>query len=209
VRDNNSNPAPLRIVVADDDPESRDGLATVLSNLGYQVLAAANGAQLVELVRVGKPDLIITDIVMPGMDGIEAAIAVNRESPVPVILLSGHHDDTLVTRAAAANVMSYLVKPINEADLKTAIPLAMARFRQMQTLADDAERGRQALEERKLIEKAKGILMKRLRLEEQDAFRRVRVVSSSQNHKLVETCRQVVAADSVFALLEGVEPPHA
>ena len=148
--------------------------------------------------------MVITDIKMPDMDGIEAALAITRETPVPIILLSGHHDDALVNRAASANVMAYLIKPISEADLRTAIPLALARFKQIQALTTEAAGLRQALEDRKIIEKAKGILMKRLSIDEQDAFRRIRMLASSQNRKLIDVCRQIVTVDEVFAQLEAI-----
>ena len=109
----------------------------LLPRLGHEVVGRGrqSGRNLIERVRATKPDLVIADIKMPDMDGIEAAQAVNREMAVPVILVSGHHDDELVNRASSANVMTYLIKPVGEADLKTAIPLAMARFRQMPGLA--------------------------------------------------------------------------
>ena len=195
----------VRIAVADDDRDTREYLEEVLPRLGYEVVAGAvSGRNLTERTRVTRPDLVITDIKMPDMDGIEAALAINREGPMPIILLSGHHDDGLVNRAAAANVMTYLVKPISEADLKTAIPLALARFKQMQVLTTEAATLRQALEDRKIIEKAKGILMKRLHMDEQDAFRRIRMLASSQNRKLIEVCRQVVGVDEVFCQIEAI-----
>jgi response regulator NasT len=192
----------LLIAVADDHAESREGLERALRLLGHEVMAADGGKALVEMARQRRPDLVITDILMPGLDGIEAAAAITREGAVPVILVSGHHDPGLVDRAAAANVMTYLVKPINLADLQTAVPLAMARFAQLRTLAEETASLRQSLEDRKLVEKAKGILMKRLRVEEYDAFRKLRTFASTHNAKLVAVARQVITADEVFGQLE-------
>jgi AmiR/NasT family two-component response regulator len=195
----------LRIAVADDDRDIREYLEEVLPRLGYEVTAsAANGKQLAEQVRRQRPDLVVTDIKMPDMDGIELAQEINRHAQVPVILLSAHHDADLVSRASADHIMAYLVKPINEADLKTAIPIAMLRFRHFQALAEEAASLRQALEDRKLIEKAKGILMRRLRVDEEDAFRRLRMLASSQNRKLIEVGREIAEADEVFRRLEGI-----
>jgi response regulator NasT len=195
----------LRVAVAEDDREVLEYLQEVLPRLGCEVLCTADtGKGLAAAAREARPDLVITDIKMPDMDGIEAAAAINRDAAVPVILLSGHFDEELVSRAAAANVMSYLVKPVGEADLRAAIPLAMARFRQIQGLSGEAAALRQSLEDRKAIEKAKGVVMKRLRMDEPDAFRRLRMLASSQNRKLVEMCQQVNAADEVFAQLEAV-----
>jgi response regulator NasT len=194
----------LCVAVADDERDIREYLQEMLPRLGCEVAAVAAGRQLVELARLTAPDLILTDIKMPDMDGISAAQEINRERPTPVILLSAHHEEDLVRRAAEANVMSYLVKPINEADLRTAIPLAMARFRERQSLAAEAAQLRQALEDRKRIEKAKGILMKRLGIDEPEAFRRMRMLASSHNRKLVEVAQEVSGADEVFQRIEAI-----
>ena len=196
---------PLRVAVADDDQDLRRYLGELLPRLGCQVVAsAAGGAELLPRMAEARPELLITDIRMPGMDGIELARAANRELPLPVILLSAHSDTELIARAEADYIMSYLVKPVGEKDLKAAIPLAMQRFRHFQALAAEAATLRQALEDRKLIERAKGTLMRRLRVDEEDAFRRLRLLASSQNRKLVEIGRDVIAADEIFRALEAV-----
>jgi response regulator NasT len=126
---------PLRIAVADDEPDMRDYFRKILPHLGHQVVAvAANGRELVELCRTAKPDLVITDIKMPEMDGIDAAIALFRERPVPVIVVTAYHDPTLIERAEADHVMGYLIKPIKQADLGPTITLAVRRFEQLQAL---------------------------------------------------------------------------
>jgi response regulator NasT len=199
----------LRIAVADDDRDIREHLEEALPRLGYEVVASAASARaLLDMVRRNPPglrlDLVVTDIRMPDMDGIELSKELNRDRQVPVVLLSAYYDNDLVRRAAADYVMAYLIKPISEADLKTTIPVAMQRFRHFQAMAEEAATLRQALEDRKLIEKAKGILMRRLRIDEEDAFRRLRMLASSQNRKLVEVGREVVAADEIFRQLESV-----
>jgi response regulator NasT len=199
----------LRVAVADDEKDILEYLEEVLPRLGYEVVASAsNGREMASRVRQAKPDLVITDIRMPDMDGIDLANAINRDTQIPVILVSAHHDEELVRRAAADHIMAYLIKPISEAHLKTAIPLAMQRFRHFQALADEAASLRQALEDRKLIEKAKGILMRRLRVDEEDAFRRLRMLASSQNRKLVDVGRAVATAEEVFRQLESIVTPH-
>jgi response regulator NasT len=194
----------LRILVAEDERDTREYLQEALARMGHDVVAAADGRQLAELAGVSRPDLILADIRMPGTDGLEAIEAVSRTGAVPVILLSAHHDAEVAGRPGAEHVMAFLVKPITEADLKAAIPVAVARFRMYRAAAEEAAGLRQALEERKVIERAKGILMKRLRLDEEDAFRRLRLLASSQNRKVIEVVRDVVAADEVFHRLEGV-----
>jgi response regulator NasT len=196
---------PLRIAVADDEPEMREYLQTVLARLGHEVVAAVeNGRQLAERCRQLAPDLIITDIKMPGLDGLEAAISVHRDKPTPVILVSAHHEPGLLARAASDNVMAYLVKPIKEADLETAITVAMLRFRHFLDLAREADDMRQALEDRKVIERAKGIVVKRTLVDEEEAYRRMRKMASDRNAKLIEVARAVVSAEEIFHRLDTV-----
>ena len=193
---------PLRIAVADDEPDMRDYFAKILPRLGHQVVAQArDGRELVEQCRAARPDLVITDIKMPEMDGIDAAIAIYKDTPLPVILVSAYHDAGLIQRAEADHIMGYLVKPIKQADLGPVIALAMRRFEQFQELRKEAADLRQALEDRKLIERAKGILMRRLGVDEDEAFRRMRQRASNQNLKLAEIGRKVLAAEAIFAEL--------
>jgi two-component system, response regulator PdtaR len=195
----------LRVAIADDDRDTREYLQEALPRMGYEVVgAAADGRLLADLVRASSPDLVISDIKMPNMDGIEAGAEVNRERPVPVILLSAHHDEELVRRAMASPFMAYLLKPVTEADLRVAIPLAMTRFRQVRSLAEEADTLRQAVQDRKLIERAKGIVMKRLRTDEDDAFRRMRMAASNQNRKMTEISRDIAAAEELFLRLEAI-----
>ena len=168
------------------------------------VASARTGRELADRCQQAPPDLIITDIKMPDMDGIEAARLVNQTHPIPVILVSAHHDAELLTRAGADHIMGYLVKPVKEADLKTAIAVAMQRFEHFRAAAREASDLRQALEDRKVIERAKGVVMKRLRVDEDEAFRRLRKLSSNQNRKLVEVAHQVVEAEDVFRELDKV-----
>jgi response regulator NasT len=189
----------LRVVVADDEPDMRDYFRKILPRLGHQVVAAAqDGRELVEQVRATKPDLVITDIKMPDMDGIDAANRIYAETPLPVILVSAYHDAELIERAEADHILGYLVKPIKQADLEPVIALAMRRFEQFQSLRQEATDLRQALEDRKLIERAKGVLMKRTSLDEPDAFRRLQKLASDRNLKLVEVARMILTAEEAF-----------
>jgi AmiR/NasT family two-component response regulator len=194
---------PLRVAVADDESDVRDYLQEVLPRLGYEVVGVAStGRELTDQVRASNPDLIIADIKMPDMDGIEASTAVNRDRAIPVVLVSAHHDAQTLTRVGADHIMGYLVKPISEADLKTAITLAMVRFQHFQALVKETSDLRQALEDRKLVEKAKGVVMKRLRVDEEESFRRMRKHASDHNLKLAEVSRRVIAAEEVFREME-------
>jgi response regulator NasT len=193
----------LRIAVADDERDMREYLQELLPRLGHEVVAVAeNGRQLAQQCLTAKPDLIITDIKMPDMDGIEMSTAINRERQTPVILVSAHHDAELLVRAGADHIMAYLIKPVKEADLKTAIAMAMTRFQHFMAAFKEAADLRQAMEDRKLIERAKGAIMRRMRLDEEESFRRLRKLAADSNRKLVEVARSIVAAEEVFQRLE-------
>ena len=154
--------------------DMRDYLQAILPCFGHLVVAVAStGRELVEKCRQERPDLVITDIKMPDMDGIDAASQICKDFPIPVILVSAYHDHDLVERAEEDHILAFLVKPIKQADLEPAIAIATRRFEQFQALRQEAADLRQALENRKLIEKAKGLLMKRAGLDENEAFRRL------------------------------------
>ena len=194
--------SPLRIAVADDEPDMRDYFKKSLLRLGHQVVVvAATGRELVEQCRALAPDLVITDIRMPDMDGIDAATQIYRERPVPVILVSAFHDPDLIARAEADHILGYLVKPIKQAELGPAIALAVRRFEQFEELRREAADLRQALEDRKVIERAKGVLMKWAGLDEQEAFRRLQRLATDRCRKLVDVAQMILVAE------EAVQPP--
>ena len=196
----------LRIAVADDERDMRQFFQEWLPHMGHEVVVAAEtGRQLVERCAELRPDLIITDIKMPDMDGIEAAALVNRKHEVPVVLVTAHQEADLVARSGAEYIMAYLVKPVKPPDLQAAIPLAVARFEQYQRVRAEAAGLRQSLEDRKVIEQAKGIVMRRLRIDEPEAYRRMRHLSSHRNCKLVELSRMMIDADMIFQSLEELK----
>jgi two-component system, response regulator PdtaR len=193
----------LRIVVADDEVDMRDYLQTILPCFGHSVVAVAEtGRELVEKCRQTRPDLVITDIKMPDMDGIDAAKQIYKDFPIPVILVSAYHDQEMVERAEENHILAFLVKPIKQADLEPAIAIATRRFEQFQALRQEAADLRQALEDRKLIEKAKGLLMKRAGRDEQEAFHRLQRMASSRNRKLAEIAFMILTADEAFQPVE-------
>jgi response regulator NasT len=189
----------LRIVVADDEPDMREYFQKILPRMGHQVVGVAqNGRVLVEQCREWHPDLVITDIKMPDMDGIDAATQIYQVKPIPVILVSAYHDAALIARAEADHIMGYLVKPIKQVDLEPAIALAMRRFEQFQALQQEAQDLRQALQDRKVIERAKGLLMKKAGLDEQEAFRRLQKLASANNRKLVDIAQTILTAEEAL-----------
>jgi AmiR/NasT family two-component response regulator len=191
----------LKIAIADDELDMRDYFQQILPVLGHHVVAAAkDGGELVAMCAATRPDLVITDIKMPHMDGIEAAALIYKNAPVPVILVSAYHDPEFVRRAEGDYIMAYLVKPIKQADLEPAIGIAMRRFKQFQAFRKEACDLKQALEDRKVIEKAKGVVMKKVGLDEHDAFRRLQRLASDKNRKLIEIAQMIVTAE------EALEP---
>ena len=190
----------LRIAVADDEPDMREYLQKVLLRLGHSVVGTAqNGRELITLCKTFLPDLVITDIKMPDMDGIEAATEIYKKRPVPVILISAFHDAELIARAEADHIMGYLVKPIKQTDLPPTIALATRRFEQFQALRQEASNLRQALEDRKVIEKAKGILMKRGNMDEQDAFRGLQKMASEKSRKLIDIAQMILVTEELLS----------
>jgi two-component system, response regulator PdtaR len=193
--------ASVRIAVADDEPRMRQFYEEVLPVLGHQVVCAAEtGKELVGGCQTSRPDLVITDIKMPDMDGIEAAFQICRTEPVPVILVSAYDDLQLVSRAGENHIQAYLVKPIKQQDLQPAIIIAMRRFQEFHSLHKEATDLRQALQDRKTIERAKGMIMKRGGLDEPAAFQALRKLARDKNIKLVEV------AEMFLTVEEALEP---
>ena len=167
-----------KILIAEDETIIRLDLRDLLERAGFEVCAEAkDGEQAVELARSEQPDLAILDVKMPLLDGIEAARRILDERPIPIVMLTAYSQEELVSRAVEAGVFGYLVKPFREADLLTAIRAANARHEELSALRDEAESLAEALATRKLVERAKGLLMEREGLSEEDAFSRLRKAS--------------------------------
>lgn len=145
---------------------------------------------------------MITAIEMPDLDGIAAAAEICRHAPVPVIGVLRDHDPTLLERTLAAPILACLVEPVEPADLECTLALSLRLFDQLQAPQRETAELRQALDERKVTERAKGIISKRLNLDEDEAYRRLRQLASTRNHRLVQVGQQVVDADQVFQALE-------
>jgi two-component system, response regulator PdtaR len=194
--------AALKIVVADDDATFVKFCQETLSTLGHQVVATAStGAGLVATCLQAPPDLVITDIMMPDMDGIEAARQIYQKTAMPFILVTGFQDPEFLERAAASYVLAYLIKPIKVTDLQPAISIAVRRFGEFQHLRQESSDLRQALQERKIIERAKGILMQRAGLDEAAAFARMQKMARDSNRKLVHMAEVFLTADEAFQKL--------
>ena len=196
----------LKIAVADDEPRMRDYYREVLARLGHEVTcAAATGRELIRGCRDAQTDLVISDIKMPDLDGIEAAVELGQGQgePIPIILVSAYHDDALLERARGGHVFGFLVKPIKQDDLRAAIAIAMQRFDQFRSLRAETGELRRAIEDRKVVERAKGVLMKKAGLDEEEAFRRLRRLARDNNQKLVDVAQMILKAEAAF------EPPSS
>jgi AmiR/NasT family two-component response regulator len=185
----------LRVAIADDDADIRDTLEKMLVSLGHRLaFAAGTGRELVDRCLSTGADLIMTDIRMPDMDGLDAATLIYQQSPTPIILLSGYCDRELIQRAEENHVSAYLVKPVTQVQLEPAIALATRRYEEFKSLKKEAADLRQALADRKVIERAKGLMMKHMGVEEQEAFRRLQKLASSKNRRMVEVAEMILTA---------------
>jgi response regulator NasT len=190
----------MRILVAEDETIIRLDLRDLLERAGFDVCAEArDGEEAVALARTEEPDLAIMDVKMPRLDGIEAARRILDERPIPIVMLTAYGQDELVSRAVEAGVFGYLVKPFREQDLLPAIQAARARHEELQAVRAEAESLAEALAARKVIERAKGLLMAKEQLSEQEAFERLRRASQVSQRPLK------VIAEAVVATLGGDE----
>jgi two-component system, response regulator PdtaR len=183
-----------RLLIAEDETIIRLDLRDLLERAGFEVCAEArDGVEAVELAHSERPDLAILDVKMPRLDGIDAARRILEERPVPIVMLTAYGQDELVARAVEAGVFGYLVKPFREQDLLPAIETARARFAELQEVREEAESLAEALAARKAIERAKGLLMEREGLSEQDAFARLRKASQISGRPLRVVAEALVA----------------
>ena len=192
------NPAPSarsqrRIIIADDESLIRLDLREMLISLEYDVIAeVGDGRTAVDLAKKLRPDLVIMDIKMPEVDGIAAAEVLTREKIAPVVLLTAYSDQVLVERAKEAGVVGYVVKPFREAELMPVIEVAMARFDEFMSLERELGSMKEALESRKVVERAKGILMEVHGLRETEAFHRIRRTSMDSRKSMKEVAEAIL-----------------
>jgi len=183
----------LRIVVAEDEALIRLDLAEMLQESGYEVVGqASNGEQAVEMARELTPDLLIMDIKMPVLDGISAAEQISKERIAPVVMLTAFSQRELVERARDAGVMAYIVKPFNASDLGPAIDIARSRWTELHALEQEIADLGERLETRKAVDRAKGVLMQRLKVSEADAFRWIQKTAMDRRLGMREVAEAVI-----------------
>jgi two-component system, response regulator PdtaR len=184
----------MRVLVAEDETIIRLDLKDLLERAGFEVCAEArDGEEAVALARSEQPDVAIMDVKMPKLDGIEAARRILDECPIPIVMLTAYGQDELVQRAAEAGVFGYLVKPFREQDVVPAIRTARARHDELTALREEAESLAEALAARKAIERAKGLLMTKENLSEQEAFERLRKASQVSGRPLRVVAEALIA----------------
>ncbi|MBC8265043.1 MAG: response regulator [Anaerolineales bacterium] len=184
-----------RVIIADDESIIRMDLREMLTNLGYLVVGeVGDGRSAVNLARELRPDVVVMDIKMPDMDGIDAAKMLTEERVAPVLLLTAYSQQELIERAKGAGVVGYIVKPFRESDLAPAIEVAVARFAEFRALEKEVGDLKLALETRKLVDRAKGILMDSQGVTEAEAFRKIQKMSMNTRKPMKEVAEAVILA---------------
>lgn len=185
----------LRILIADDEALIRLDLREMLTDVGHEIVGeAANGEEAVKLARQLRPDFILMDVKMPIMDGITAAKQIAGEDIAPILLLTAYSQQDIVEKASEAGVIAYLVKPVREEQLFPAMEIAVTRFAELQKLSSELENLKESLETRKLLDRAKGILMTAHGMTEQEAYRKTQQFSMAKRITLKELAESIIAA---------------
>ena len=185
----------LKILLADDEAILRLDLREMLTDAGHEVIGeAANGEEAVKLARELKPEFVIMDVKMPIMDGLTAAKLIAADNIAPVLLLTAYSQQDIVEKASEAGVIAYLVKPIREEQLFPAMEIAQKRFMEMQKLNMELAQLKDSLETRKLLDRAKGILMAAHGMTEQEAYRKMQQISMAKRISLKALAESIIAA---------------
>lgn len=190
----------LKILVAEDEYLCLIGLVNNLKELGHEIVGtAANGEEVVKMALDKKPDLIITDINMPILDGVEAIKKVNEQVSIPSIIVSGYYDMESIERATKQGIFNYLIKPVYVHDLKVAIEVSMSKFEEFKKIRNKLQSTERALEGRKYIEKAKGIIMDRFRLSEAESMKKLQKMSKDNNKKMIDIAKEIINANNILS----------
>lgn len=191
---------PTRIILAEDDAVIRMDLKEELERQGYLVVGqVGDGQSAVNLARELRPDLVVMDIRMPEMDGISAAEILTREKLAPVVLLTAWSDEDLIERARNAGVVHYVTKPWRQSDLKPAIEIALSRFQEFRTIESKVKDLEDSLATRKVVERAKGVLMDKYKLTEHEAFRRIQKLSMNNRKSMKEVAEAILLTEELNA----------
>lgn len=189
----------LRILLADDEALIRLDLREMLTEAGHEIVGeAANGQEAVQLAQELHPDIVIMDVKMPVMDGLTAAQQITEAEIAPVLLLTAYSQQDIVARATEAGVIAYLVKPVREQQLFPAVEVAVSRFRAWKELGRELDELKESLATRKLVDRAKGILMTAHKMTEQEAYRKMQQFSMAKRISLKKLAEEIIAADEKY-----------
>ena len=188
-----------KIVIADDDPITKMDIKEMLESSGYDVVGkAADGFDAIEQCRKNLPDLVVMDIKMPLIDGLTAANIIDGENLAgAVLILTAYSDDEFIQKAKEAKVIGYVVKPVDEKNLLPAVEIAIAKAEEIKKMKNDVQDSMDKLNARKKIEKAKGILMDKYRISEEEAFRRLRTLSMDKRCSMKDIASAIIISKDI------------
>lgn len=189
----------LRVSIVDDDKGRSIILNAALQNAGYEVVAVlGSDDNLLKHIECEQPDMIIVDLEMPGRDSLESMRIVNRYNPKPIVMFTNNADHEMISEAINAGVSAYVVDGFNEARIKPIMDVAIARFKEMQALRSELEKTKNTLEDRKLIDRAKLIVMEQKKCSEDEAYKVLRSLAMDKNKRIAEVAEQLISITSIL-----------
>jgi response regulator NasT len=189
-----------RVLVIDDHEPSRARLSAILRECEYEVVGeAATGKSAMVFALTKNPDVILMAVGLPDIDGIQAAEAIIQRKPLPIVLITSRYDAETIERAKGAGVMGYLVKPLRAEELRPTIELALSRFQQVASLREENSTLKETLEARKIIERAKGLLMEQRKLSEEQAYSLLKKASMNMRKPMADVAQAILLAGGLLA----------
>ena len=183
----------MRVLIVDDESLIRMDLRDIIESCGHEVVAeGTNGVEALELCKKHKPDIILMDVKMPELDGIEAALQIGFHHEAPVVLLTSYSQQDLIDKARDSGVYGYLIKPVREEQLVPSLEMALGRYKSDAQLREKMAELEQSLEDRKIIQKGTGILMELYSISEAEAYNRIRTLSMNKQISIIETCNLII-----------------
>lgn len=183
----------MRVLIVDDESLIRMDLRDIIESCGHEVVAeGTNGVEALELCKKHKPDIILMDVKMPELDGIEAARQIGFHHEAPVVLLTSYSQQDLIDKARDSGVYGYLIKPLREEQLVPTLEMALGRYKSDAQLREKMAELEQSLEDRKIIQKGTGILMELYSISEVEAYNRIRTLSMNKQISIIETCNLII-----------------
>lgn len=183
----------MRVLIVDDESLIRMDLRDIIESCGHEVVAeGTNGVEALALCKKHKPDIILMDVKMPELDGIEAARQIGFHHEAPVVLLTSYSQQDLIDKARDSGVYGYLIKPVREEQLVPTLEMALGRYKSDAQLREKMAELEQSLEDRKIIQKGTGILIELYSISEVEAYNRIRTLSMNKQISIIETCNLII-----------------